>query len=45
MRNSCSLFIEPDLEKSMNDGIKWFISNNGVVLTSGNKEGFLLKVI
>ena len=44
MRKSCNLYVVPDMEKSMNDGVKWFISSNGVILTSGNEEGFLLFV-
>ena len=35
MRNSCNVMIEVDIEKSMKDGIKWYISQNNVILSSG----------
>ena len=35
MRQSCDVLVEADVEKSMKDGIKWFISPNKVILTSG----------
>lgn len=35
MRNNTNLFIEINLEAAMKDGIKFFISKNNVVLTSG----------
>jgi 2'-phosphotransferase len=35
MRLSCEVFIEIDLHKAMADGIKFFLSVNGVVLSSG----------
>ena len=38
----CDLYVEADMEKSMKDGIKWFISANEVALTSGDEDGFLL---
>lgn len=40
MRKSCEVFIEIDVKKAMDDGIKFFRSANGVVLTSG-KDGIL----
>ena len=38
MRGSCSVLIYVDLEKALHDGIKFFKSENGVVLTEGVKE-------
>lgn len=40
MRNSCEVFIEIDVKKAMDDGIIFFRSANGVVLTSG-RDGVL----
>ena len=42
MRKSCDLFIEIDVEKAMKDGIIFYQSENGVILTSG-LNGFLDK--
>ena len=42
MRKSCDLIIEIDVEKAMNDGIQFFRSENGVILTSGI-DGYLHK--
>lgn len=35
MRRSCDVFIELDLEKAIKDSLKFFVSSNGVILTSG----------
>jgi RNA:NAD 2'-phosphotransferase (TPT1/KptA family) len=35
MRKSCEVYIEIDLKKAMLDGIKFYISTNGVILTPG----------
>lgn len=35
MRKSCQIFIEIDLKMAMEDGMKFFISSNKVVLSSG----------
>jgi len=35
MRKSCDIFIEIDMKKAMEDGIKFYKSNNGVILTNG----------
>ena len=32
---SCDIFIEIDMKKAMEDGIKFYKSNNGVILTNG----------
>ena len=39
MRNDAELLFYIDVQKSMGDGIEWWISDNGVVLTEGDKEG------
>lgn len=41
IRASCTVVIVVDVRRAMADGIKFFISENGVVLTSGNADGFL----
>ncbi|KAG8799243.1 hypothetical protein FRC16_005480 [Serendipita sp. 398] len=43
MRKSSQVLIYIDTEKAMNEGLKFFLSANGVILTPGNEEGFLLK--
>jgi len=44
MRYSCMVLVYLDLEKCLEDGIKFFKSENGVVLTKGlNGEGYILK--
>jgi RNA:NAD 2'-phosphotransferase (TPT1/KptA family) len=35
MRMSCEVFIEIDLQTAIADGLKFFLSTNGVVLSSG----------
>lgn len=39
MRNDAELLFYIDVQKSMNDGVEWWISDNGVVLTEGDKYG------
>lgn len=39
MRNDAELLFYIDVQKSMADGVAWWISDNGVVLTEGDKEG------
>lgn len=39
MRNSADVVIEVDVVRAMTDGIPFYISANGVVLTPGNAEG------
>ncbi|KAJ3767703.1 KptA family-domain-containing protein [Lentinula raphanica] len=41
MRKSCDIFIFIDIPKALAAGIKFFLSDNGVVLTEGNDKGFL----
>lgn len=35
MRKTCHIFIEVDIDRAMKDGIKFYISKNNVVLSSG----------
>lgn len=42
MRKDCDLAIFIDVTKALSDGIKFFWSDNGVLLTSGDTEGKLL---
>ena len=45
MRHSCTVLIYIDLVKALSDGILFFKSDNGVVLTEGvNSEGYLPKM-
>ena len=39
MRQSCNAIIWIDVEKAMDQGIKFFKSENNVILSSGNEEG------
>ncbi|KAJ4470152.1 KptA family-domain-containing protein [Lentinula aciculospora] len=41
MRKSCDIFIFIDIPKAIAAGIKFFLSDNGVVLSEGNEKGFL----
>ena len=41
MRANCNLLIYIDMKKALDDGYKFYRSNNGVILTPGNKDGFL----
>lgn len=41
MRKSSEVLILIDVEKALDDGIKFFLSANGVVLTEGDEGGFL----
>ena len=44
MRMHCTVFIYVDLEKALENGIKFWKSENGVVLTEGeNEKGYLSK--
>ena len=39
-RHNCEVFIFIDIENAMNDGIKFFVSENNVVLSAG-LNGFI----
>jgi 2'-phosphotransferase len=41
MRKDAELVIEIDVEKSLQDGIQWWKSDNGVLLTEGGEGGIL----
>ncbi|KAF0306522.1 N-acetylglucosaminyl-phosphatidylinositol de-N-acetylase [Amphibalanus amphitrite] len=41
MRSSCQLHIHVDIDSAIADGIKFFKSSNGVILTPGDEQGFL----
>ncbi|RGP59162.1 hypothetical protein FSPOR_11542 [Fusarium sporotrichioides] len=41
MRKDAELIIEIDMEESLKDGIKWWLSDNGVLLTEGDEKGIL----
>lgn len=40
-RSDSEVYIYIDLKKALNDGIKFYKSKNGVILTPGNLEGIL----
>ena len=40
-RASSNVKIHIDMEKALNDGIKFYRSSNGVILTPGNENGIL----
>jgi 2'-phosphotransferase len=42
MRSNCQLAIHIDTDKALKDGIKFYKSENGVILTEGNEQGLLL---
>jgi len=41
MRNSADIFIYIDLQKALDAGYKFQLSENGVILTAGSEKGFL----
>jgi len=41
MRRTCQVIIAIDLEKALNDGIKFYLSANDVILTAGDEDGIL----
>ncbi len=40
-RKSSEVLIYLDVKKAINDGYKFYLSQNGVILTEGNHEGYL----
>lgn len=42
MRRDAELVVEIDVEASLRQGVKWWRSDNGVVLTEGSEDGGLL---
>ena len=41
MRSSANIFIYLDIQKALDIGIEFYISENKVILTEGNDKGFL----
>ncbi|SZF04430.1 unnamed protein product [Blumeria hordei] len=41
MRNDSQILIYVDINSSLADGMKWWLSSNGVALTEGNENGLL----
>lgn len=41
LRNNSTVFIYIDLDKALTDGLKFFVSETGLILTPGNQEGIL----
>ena len=41
-RNNCNLYIYINMQLAINDGIKFYRSSNGVILTPGNSDGYLV---
>ncbi|KAF4963256.1 hypothetical protein FSARC_8725 [Fusarium sarcochroum] len=41
MRKDAELIIEIDIESSLKDGVEWWLSDNGVLLTEGDEQGIL----
>ena len=41
MRTSSQILIFINLQKALDAGVKFFLSDNGVILTEGDDEGFL----
>lgn len=41
MRNSSQIFVFINVQKALDAGIKFYFSDNGVILTEGNAAGIL----
>lgn len=41
MRNNAAVLIYIDVQQAIDSGLKFFVSDNGVVLTAGDANGFL----
>lgn len=44
MRKNCQILVFINLPKALEDGIKFYKSENDVILTEGNTEGYLLPI-
>lgn len=42
MRSNCQLAIHINTDKALKEGLKFYQSANGVILTEGDEKGFLL---
>ena len=42
MITTCNIIIYLDLDKTITTGLKFWKSDNGVILTEGNKKGYVL---
>lgn len=42
MRKSCQVYVLVDIKKAINDGYNFYKSENDVILTEGNKDGYIL---
>lgn len=40
-RKNCDILVYLDVKQAINDGFKFYISKNGVILTEGNSKGYL----
>jgi len=41
MRKSSQIMIHIDVQKAIDDGLKFYLSTNGVVLSEGDENGFI----
>lgn len=41
MRKSAEVFIYIDVSKALSQGIKFYVSDNGVILSAGNENGII----
>lgn len=41
LRKDAQVFIYIDLEKALTEGLKFYESENGVILTEGDEQGYL----
>ena len=44
MRNTCDIFIEIDLPRALESGMKWYISKNKVILSNGHHRHISKKI-
>jgi len=45
MRKTSTVFIYIDAARAMQDGIKFSVSANGVILSTGDEQGYLLPTL